>query len=330
MLTTLRTLRPLRTLRTLRTVGALALAALAAAPLLASPATAAGPVEIKPAQLSRGADPATPYVSGGEVVDGDRRVDVPGRSASVLGRSGGGYVVVSLVGDTWTTSRVGTGPAATIVEGPLPEQVTLSGDGGGVLVTSFLQRRTAIDYYVAGTGDLVRHGLFARFPRVLDAEGDRVVVGGPDGGYLWNVRTNRRTLVDSGIVYAADISSNRLASFDKDPYDGGCSQVSQLRSPRELLWASCREAVRAFAPDGDRIVTQHKLTDGLGAGRLWERTLEGRLLASYTVGSHVGGVTWEDDTHLLLDAYGTRRWAVVRCSQGSCERASAVRRTPGY
>lgn len=318
-------------LKTLRAVGVVLGAALATAPLLASPAVAAGPVEIQPARLVRGADPATPYVAGGAVVDGDRRVDVPGRSASVLGRSGGGYVVVSRIGGTWTTTRIGAGgPAVTIVKGPLPEEVMLSDDGGTVAVTTYLRRRTAIEVYLADTGDRVRRGLFARFPRVLDIQGARAVVGGPDGGYLWNVRTNRRTLLDTGAVYAADISSDRLASFDKDPYDGGCTQVSQLVGPRDLLWASCRESVRAFSPDGSRIVTQHKLTDGLGASRLWERTVEGRLLASYTVGSHFGTVAWEDDAHLLLDAYGDRRWAVVRCSEGDCERASSARRNPGF
>lgn len=316
-------------LRTLRTLGLSAVAALAAAPLLAAPAVAAAPVEIEPARLARGADPAVPFVRGGEVVDGTRRVDVPGRRASVLGRSDGGYVVVSLVGRTWTTSRVGvTSRPQTIVTGPVPEFVELSDDGGLVTVETNLRRRTRIDVHLASTGDLVRRGLFARFPRVLDVQGERAVVGGPDGGYLWNVRTNRRTVLDTGFVYEADISSDRLASFDKDPYEGGCSQVSQLFSPRDLLWASCVEAVREFSPDGDRIVTQHKLTDGLGAGRLRERTVEGRLLATYDVDSFFGSVAWEDDTHLLLEAYGESRGALVRCSEGDCERASAVRRNP--
>lgn len=313
-------------LRTLRTLGLTAVAALAAAPLLAAPAVAAAPVTIEPAQLARGANPSVPYVQGGDVVDGTRRVDVPGRRATVLGRSGDGYVVVSLVGRTWTTSRVGATPRPlTIARGPLPENVRLSDDGGLVTTERSLRRRTRIDVHVASTGDLVRRGLFARFPRVLDVQGQRAVVGGPDGGYLWNVRTNRRTLLDSGFVYEADLGSNVMASFDKDPYDGGCSQVSQLFSPRDLLWASCVEAVREFSPDGERIVTQHKLTDGLGAGRLRERTVEGRLLATYDVEGYFGEVAWEDDTHLLLEAYDRTRGAVVRCAERVCERVSALR-----
>lgn len=313
-------------LKPLRVLGAL-VAAVAATPLLVSPAAAA-PTQIEPTRLERGPDPATPRIAGGAVVDGDRRVDVPGRSAYLLGRSGGGYVVVSLVGETWTTTRVGAGRPLTLVEGPTPEQVTLADDGGTVAVTRFLRERTSVEVLEAGTGDRVRRGVFAGYPRVLDVQGARVVVGGPDGGRLWNVRTDRRTLLDSGHVYAADISSDRLASFDKDPYDGGCTQVSQLLAPRDLLWASCREAVRAFSPDGRRIVTQPKLTDGIGASRLWERTVQGRPLASYTVGSHFGLVAWEDSTTLLLDAYGARRGATVRCSEGDCERASALRPNP--
>ncbi|MCW2816782.1 MAG: hypothetical protein JWN84_4237 [Nocardioides sp.] len=314
-------------LKPLRVLGAL-VAAVAAAPLLVSPAAAAGPVEIEPARLSRGADPATPRIAGGAVVDGDRRVDVPGRSAYLLGRSDGGYVVVSLVDGTWTTTRVGAGRPVTLVEGPTPEQVTLADDGGTVAVTRFLRGRTSVEVLRASNADRVRRGVFAGYPRVLDVQGSRVVVGGPDGGRLWNVRTDRRTLLGTGHVYAADIGSDRLASFDEDPYDGGCTQVSRLSSPRDLLWRSCREAVRSFSPDGRRVVTQPKLTDGIGASRLWERTVQGRLLASYTAESHFGLVTWEDSTTLLLDAYAAQRGATVRCSEGDCERASALEPNP--
>lgn len=298
--------------------------------LVSAPADAAAPtVTIRPAQLERGANPATPYLRGGEVVDGTRRVDVPGRHAQLLGRSDdGGYVVVSLVGRTWTTTRVTGESSVTVVEGPLPEQVTLSDDGGIVAVATYLRRRTRVETYIVSTGDLIRRGLFARFPRVLDVQGARAVVGGPDGGYLWNLRTNRRTLLDSGFVYAADLGADRLASFDRDPYEGGCSQVSDLFSPRDLLWASCVESVREFSPDGGRIVTQHKLTDGIGAGRLRERTVQGRLLATYDAPSYFGKVAWESDDTLLLDTYGQRKGATVRCSEGECERASALRPNP--
>lgn len=316
-----------RTTAAIGAIGAIAATTLA----LAAPAAHAAPaarVEVRPAALDRGADPAVPFVRNGSVVDGARRVAVPGRQASVLGRSGDGYVVTSLVGRTWATSYVGSGSAVRIAAGPYPEQVTLGDDGGTVAVTTFLRKRTRIDVLVPSTGDRVRRGYFARFPRVLDQQGSRLVVGGPDGGYLWNVRTNQRRLVDSGGVYAADISANRLASFDKDPYEGGCSQVSTLVSPRELLWASCVEAVREFSPDGERIITQHKLTDGRGATRLVERTVEGRRLATYTVSEFFGGVQWESDDTVLLDAYGPKRWAVVRCTAGDCERASALKPTP--
>jgi hypothetical protein len=320
-------------LTTLRAVGATAAAALAALTLVGTAPSAVaaappGPVAITPAALPRGADPAVPYLRGGDVVDGDRRVDVPGRSAYLLGRAGRGYVVVSLVGRTWTTSRIGTGAPVTLLRGPLAEQVTLADDGRSVAVTRFGDRRTSVDVRGTLTGRRLGRGFFAGYPRVLDVQGDRAVVGGPDGGVLWNVRSGRRTVLDTARVYAADISSNLLASFDKDPYEGGCSSVSDLVSPRDLLWISCDLAVRSFSPDGDRMVVQDKLADGVGPNRLQVRTVEGRLLATYTVGSHVGDVSWEDDRTVLLDAYGQRRWAEVRCLRRQCERVSAVRRSP--
>ncbi len=317
-----------RVLGALCTFGAAATTAVTM--LACPPASAAAPVDLMPAQLERGADVRLPHLQGGDVVDGQRRVDVPGRFPTLLGRSPGGYVVVSLVGGTWKTLRVSdTYPTKVLARGTTSEDVVLADDGFKVAVTRSASRtRAVIDVVATRSGTRVRRGVFAGYPRVLDLDGRRAVVGGPDGASRWNLRTGRTVAFDSGFVYRADLSSNRVASFEKDPYQGGCTSLSTLRAPRDLLWKSCREEVREFSPHGHRMVTQPKLTDGLGPTRLWQRTAQGRLLASYRVGHHFGRVAWESWRTLLLDTYGNRTWAVVRCTGSDCERASRLRPTP--
>ncbi len=316
-----------------RLVAICATTAAAATVLVGAPATAAAPVEIKPSQLSRGADVQVPHVRGRSVVDGEVTVPVGGSFVDLLGRSGKGYVVVTRQNGRWSTQKVAEGRAPVVLaRGTTPDEVVLAGDGKHLAVTRSQQaRRTKIDVLRVRTGKRVATEVFADYPRVLDIQGKRAVVGGFDlGAVSWNLRTDVTSAITGKPAYAADISSNRLAFFTKDPYQGGCSVVTTLTAPRARLWRSCREAVREFSPNGARIVTQHKLTDGLGAGKLWERTVRGRLLASYTVGSHFGDVAWESRTDLLLDAYGTGKWAVVRCSDGDCERATKLRPTPDF
>ncbi|WP_139982075.1 hypothetical protein [Nocardioides litoris] len=321
-----------RVRRTVTTLLAVVLAATLLGLGAGSASAATRTVDIEPAGLSRGARPAVPYLDGNVVVDGARRTTVPGRTPSLAGASGRGYVVVTLVRGTWKTLRVGDGARRTLAENFLPEEVLLADDGATFAAHQYRipRGRTWVTVLDARDGTTVRSATFRRYPRVLDLDGGRAVVGGPDGGAVWDVRTNRRTAIGTGFPYAADLGSNRLASFDKDPYDGGCSQVTTLSVPRTVLWRSCRQAVRSFSPDGSRIVTQDKLVDGLGPDRLRLWTVTGRPLATYTVGSFFGTVRWEGARTLLLDAYGDRRWATVRCVRAACERTTSLRRNPRF
>jgi hypothetical protein len=127
--------------------------------------------------------------------------------------------------------------------------------------------------------------------------------------------------------YAADISANRLATYTRDPYEGGCSVVSRLSAPRVALWRSCRERVDAFSPRGGRMATIDILSDGIGPREVLVRRAGGRLLGHYSA-RWFGAVAFESERALLLDANGARKSATVRCVASRCVRSSALRPVP--
>lgn len=305
----------------------IAVLATAALAVLAVPAAqAAAPTKIEPAKLDRGADVRVAHLEGKTVVDGDVRLPVSGASAFLLGESGRGYVLLVRAGGEYRVVRVAPGRAQKTLLGGSPAQVVVSGDGETFAATSGA-RFTSVDVRSTRTGNLVGTGDFAGYPRILDLDGDHVVVASFDKGavdYDWKAGTTTR--LTKKPAYSADLELDRLAYFTKDPYNGGCSVVTTLSKPRSTIWRSCRERVEAFSPDGGRIATVHKLSDGPGPGQVWERTIDGDLLASYTVGHWFDRIVWESDTDLLLDANGAKKAATVRCSEGACERASALRK----
>src|SRR5690606_9372686 len=121
--------------------------------------------------------------------------------------------------------------------------------------------------------------------------------------------------------YRADLSADRLASYTKDPYLGGCTRITRVTRPRRTLWRSCRERVDTFSPDGRRMATIHILADGLGPNEVWQRKVRGRLLARYTT-SWFGLLRWEGPRILLLDVNGRSKAATVRCRIARCENAT--------
>lgn len=306
------------------------LAAAATLGALVAPATAhaADPTKLEPTKLSRGDDSRVAHLQGSTLVDGDVRLRVTGGSPYVLGESGNGYVLMVRAGDKYRVVRVAPGKAQKTLLGGSPGQVVVSGDGETFAATTSM-RVASVDIRSTRTGNLVGTGDFTGYPWILDLEGDHVVVASYSKGavdYDWQQGTTR--LITKKAAYAADLANNLISYSTKDPYDGGCSVVAPITDPTARVWTSCRERVTAFSPDGQRIATVHKLSDGPGPSQVWERTIDGDLLGSYTVGGYFGAVTWESDTDLLLDANGVRKAATVRCSEGDCERTTAVCPTP--
>lgn len=333
------TVRP--AIRTAALAAVLAATLAAPAALLAVAPASAGPTvpatELRPGALPRGANVAIPHVVTGAthdtLVDGDLRIALPGRSTTLLGRSGAAYVV-KVFGDRERVLRVRRdGTLKTFIRGIDVENVTLSRDGGMLAAGTILSTtRSRVTLYDARTGEQLRRRVFAGQRNVLDASATRVLVGGfrPKRTEVWRLADDSVRTLRRGVGYRADLAVDRLASYTKDPYLGGCTVVTSISAPQTVLWRSCAERVESFSPTGARMATIPKLTDGIGAVEVQVRRVRGHETARYTTAGWFGLLAWEDGRHLLLDTTGRKQVATVRCDVATgaladCERASALR-----
>ncbi len=307
------------------------IATLLAGLTLAAPAAPSGPTHgdhvdlTRPGSLERGEDVRVPHLEGSELVDGDLRIELGSVRVQLLGPSGDDYVV-----HRWT-QRSGrdrilrvtpAGDRTVLLRGRAAWGSVLSSDGAHVLANDNARRAT-VTAYDATDGTEISRARFRGFAEILDADGGTVLVTSwrRERTLAWDFAEGGRSLVTDAVGYAADLASDRLATYTGDPYQGGCSEVSSVSDPDLLLWDSCRQKVLAFSPGGARMVTAHILTDGVGPGEVQQRTVEGALLTSYE-SRWFGTVAWEDEDTLLLDANSRRREATVRCDLDACERAS--------
>ncbi|MCW2853517.1 MAG: hypothetical protein JWM84_3181 [Nocardioides sp.] len=291
---------------------------------------------LRPADLPRGADVRVPHLEGRTVVDGDVRVRVRGGERVVLlGRSGTGYVVGVTGRDDGRGSirvvRRGA-PARVVLRGVPVFETQLSGDGRHLArAAGSTAKKTRVTVNRTRDGALVRQRTFPGSARVLDVAGDRMVIGswGPDRTLSWNFVADTTTTLVRRTGYAASIEADRLATFSRDPYEGGCSVVRRLASPHGRLARSCHDRVAAFSPGGARMATIDILSDGLGPTEVRVRRSGGRLVAHYAA-RWFGAISFESERALLLDTNGAKRAATVRCVVARCVRASALRPVPTY
>lgn len=306
--------------------------------LLIGTAPAAAAVEetkIRPGALERGADIAIPHLEGKTIIDGDVRITVRGGTVRFLGKSGDDYLVGvadRTASDHHRTLRFSPAGEKTVLlrEVPIYAQ-SLSADGAHLVADTIIdKRRTRVRVFDAATGEKVAGRVFGGFLQVLDADGDRVLLGGWERARTiwWDHRNDTTQRLVGRVGYAADIAADRVASYTKDPYRGGCTVVTTI-STQERLWRSCGERVDTFSPDGTRMATIHLLSDGIGPSDVWLRKAEGRKLAHYSTG-WFGAITFESESALLLDANGRKKAVTVRCELSHCERATALRRTRNY
>lgn len=280
----------------------------------------------RPGTLARGDDVRLPHLEGNVVVDGDRRIEVR-NVVTLLGETGDDYVVSTR--SRRGTSRVKrvsvTSEQWVLLTGREAVGVDLSSDGEHLLRNDN-RRRATISVYDATDGAPVATGRFRDYGYVLDADAGTAVVSswaGAGRAVSWDFVDGGRTLVAEKDAYLADISADRLATFTADPYLDGCTEVSTLSAPDELLWESCQQKVATFSPGGEQMVTMHILADGVGPGEVDLRAVDGTPLVTYT-SRWFGQLQWEDDDTLLLDANSRRNGATVRCDLDVCELASDV------
>jgi len=314
----------------LRSVTALAAGTLAAtlvATAVAGPAVAKPAVELLPSELDRGPDISVPHLDGKTVVDGTTRITVSAPQVRLLGKSGSAYVVGTTNdrGAKGRIYRVAADGTKALIAKAHPFMSVLSGDGG-TLVTTKVGRtaKSTVTAYDVATGAQDAQRVFGDYAVALGAQGDQVALGTTKKTQLWTTGTDTVATISRDPGYIADLAAGVMGTFTKDPYDGGCSEIRQIVSGT-LLWRSCTEQVVAFNADASRIATVGILSDGPGPGRVDARTISGKHLGRYLVGSGwFGEIRFETPTALLLDVNGARKAFTARCTDTDCERASRL------
>jgi hypothetical protein len=312
--------------RSLLTVLAIALAG---GTVLAVPAQAVAPnVELQPERLTRGADVAVPHIEDGDLVDGTRRVELPGTVAEIVGRSGDAWLVAThrtnRVGE-WRNRRVvrveADGSVGDVLRDVDASILVLSEDGSRLVGPTTSDQRTTIKVWSATDGTEIAARRFGGYPEVVAADARRVLVDTIRHTTWWGVGAGRVRTLTTKLTGPASIEHDLLVTYTKDPYLGGCTQVVRLSAPRMKGWRSCQDRVAAFSPDGTQMLTFDILTDGLGPGVIRLRRIDGTTLATYRT-NWFSGWEWESPRALLLDVNGQRTFATVRCTLGQCENAT--------
>ncbi|MEP6745302.1 MAG: hypothetical protein ABJB33_07365 [Gemmatimonadota bacterium] len=309
---------------------ALAAAATLFGTALMVPAQAAAPVDLQPEDLTRGADIAVPHIEGGDFVDGDRTVDVGGGRAYLLGKSGRAWLVGTsdeTGGGQYRIVRVKADDSTRVIKRGISFFELKLSENGRYFVHPGRGNRKALPIRVfsSRTGDLKTEKDFANYPTVLGMDGPRVLLStwttGDTGITSWDTTSGKTTKIATRPANLIDVRNDLLASYTKDPYEGGCMVVSRLSNPKTRLWKSCTERVSAFSPDGNRMATIAILSDGIGPSVVQEREIDGTSLATYKT-NWFGRIAFENDTDLLLEVNGDTQAATVRCSDGACEDAT--------
>jgi hypothetical protein len=158
-----------------------------------------------------------------------------------------------------------------------------------------------------------------------------VIVNVHDGagpGQPWEVsESGSQPLRDGGYLDVRDVSDAGLTiGLTKATDSTTCSKL--LGGGEFQGFATCKNQLATFSPDGRLIQAWPGYFDGIGPGGIAMFDLEGNRLfersATEQVQSYYAGETWEDDTHLLVPTYQDGMWALVRiASDGSMEYAVA-------
>jgi hypothetical protein len=299
-----------------------------------SPASSAAPppvVEVTPRSLPRGDAPRVPYLEGTVVVDDDRRLATGGSEVRLLGRSGDDVLVAVAYADDRSQRVLRLRPDGTraVVAKPVDiGTVLLSADGSTLVADRSRLERSTVRVIDAWTGAVTARRAFTGYVEAHDVAGGEVALVRyrPDRTIVWRTGADRTRPVLRRAASYVDLDADRITWFDGDPYQGGCTVLARLSLRDEALWGSCKDAVVSISPNGRRLLTLHKLTDGVGPGELRVRRANGRLVATYEIErGWFPHWQWESGRALLIQASGPRHSAWVRCVDGACERATRLR-----
>ena len=312
-----------------RPVGTVVLSCAAVLALSGTTAASAAPIDLQPEDLKRGADVSGPHIEDRTFVDGDVRVPLPGELASIIDTVGGTSWVGTYPADGSSRTKIfridADGERTLLLRRVAPHDAVISTNGRRLIAVKPSRKGATLISYSARTGKMQRTMRLRGDATPLGARGKTLYYNSWESGvHTWNVRTGALSRVTRRAANYLDLDNGLLATYTKDPYNGGCVVLAPLSDLSDRIWRSCRERIEAISPDGQRMATIDLLADGIGPSAVWERTTSGTLLGEYTT-EWFGLVDFEDDEHLLLDVNGTKRAATVRCSEGICENASDPR-----
>jgi len=298
------------------------------------------PTRLDPARLERGADASVPYRTGldrRDIVEDGVTTRVRADWFELLGtRPDGRYVVLAVRGEDHSVRTIAPGGRSSrVLLDDVRGATALLGTDGTTVVTerfrSRPRRHTVLRAYDAATGELLGQRRRPGYTTVLDASSSTVVHAGENGPVVsWDLATDEDTKVTRRYGYRADLVTDRLAVFTKDPYQGGCTVVSTLSDPSSELWRSCKERVVDLSPDGSHVLTVFALSDGLGPSEARVRTVEGDQVGRYRVDGYLGQLLFEDGDTALLEVATKDSSGLVRCDGADCELASDLGKGSPY
>ncbi len=159
-----------------------------------------------------------------------------------------------------------------------------------------------------------------------------VIVNDRNTWQPWEVTdAGSQKLRDGGYKSVADTSDAGLSiGYTKITDVGTCSTL--LGGGEFQGFATCKNTLESFSPDGQLILGLPAYPDGAGPNEISMYDLEGHRLfdrgSTEQVQPTFQEAVWEDSTHVLAPIYQAGSWALVRiASDGSME--YAVPPTPG-
>ena len=146
----------------------------------------------------------------------------------------------------------------------------------------------------------------------------------------WEVsESGTQKLLDGSYLSIADQNESGLTIGWSEITDSGtCSKL--LGGGEFQGFATCKNTLDSFSPDGQLILGLPAYPDGVGSNQIAMYDLEGKRLfdrgSTLKVQPAFNSQEWEDATHVLIPVYQDGQWSLVRvASDGSMEYAVTPR-----
>lgn len=119
------------------------------------------------------------------------------------------------------------------------------------------------------------------------------------------------------LIGARDAFGTRLLGYTRiGDNDSESAVVDTASSDRTVVWRTTEHTLDAFSPDGRYVLAGPAYRDGIGDGEIALYDEAGNLLVvrknSQAAPGFLQHAVWEDETHVLFEAYQDGSWSIVR------------------